>query len=101
MEDWVLDNRLEVWEENIIFFVEVDKILECNGYLLTNSINTDTYISTLYEVINIKLSFVYWTKNPTKSWKKNPSFYTWSYLVYRITNLILLSVEYEVTLKEF
>ena len=24
----------------------------------------------MYEVINIKLSVVYWTKNPTKSWRK-------------------------------
>ena len=54
----MLDNKLEVGEESISFFVEVGKTLKCKGYILTNSINNDTYISTGDEVINIKLEEV-------------------------------------------
>ena len=54
----MLDNKLEVGEESISFFVEVGKTLECKGYVLTNSINNDTYISIGDEGINIKLEEV-------------------------------------------
>ena len=55
----MLDNKLEVGEESISFFVEVGKTLECKGYVLINSINNDTYISTGDEGINIKLEEVH------------------------------------------